>query len=337
LGALDVPSVTVAIQSALEYAAEILVDANDPLSLVGALYVLEGSQNGGIVLKRAYARCLDLDESQLSYFGCYGRDTAAHWRTFRDLLNSLALEDESSKKVVRSAIQCFERLKTICAALYPYPNTGLKHHVTAINFEAGNHAMPQDPLEIALALRAGKTAWEKHPYLEHRFGDRGKRFTHSDSCWLVALTAIPIESVTKNLKWLRTVLASRGIPTAILEAQLRVISQALAVDFPGRVEMQTRFDPFLASLDAERGSFDAERISRLVEEFDWRLRACSGLKVESAAALIASAWADERTGITGAFMAVRDWFTDSERFSNDWIEVVNQLGTTLDHVGTSPC
>ena len=48
-----------------------------------------------------------------------------------------------------------------------------KYHIATINFEAGDHAMPQNPLEIGLALRAAKVAWEKYPYLEHRYGERG--------------------------------------------------------------------------------------------------------------------------------------------------------------------
>ena len=35
-----------------------------------------------------------------------------------------------------------------------------KYHVAAINFEAGDHAIPQNPLEIDLALGAAKVAWE---------------------------------------------------------------------------------------------------------------------------------------------------------------------------------
>ena len=38
-------------------------------------------------------------------------------------------------------------------------------------------------------------------------------------------------------------------------------------------------------------------MSHLVEQFDLRFRVCAGLKVASAAELIASAWIDERSGI----------------------------------------
>jgi len=92
--------------------------------------------------------------------------------------------------------------------------------------------MPQNPLEIDLALRAAKVAWEKYPYLEYRYGERGRRFTDSDSCWLVTLTRAPRQvAVTKALEWLRTVLASRGIPTVILEFHLDAILRRSAWNF----------------------------------------------------------------------------------------------------------
>ncbi len=73
------------------------------------------------------------------------------------------------------------------------------HHIAEINVEAGNHAMPQDLREIELALRAGKVAWDKYPYLEHRYGERGRRFTDSDSCWLVTLARAPKETVVTEV------------------------------------------------------------------------------------------------------------------------------------------
>jgi heme oxygenase len=338
LGAESMPSVTSAIQVALEYGAEILADADEPLTLAGVLYVLEGSQNGGIVLKQAYANCLGLPENQLSYFGCYGRTTAAHWKSFGVALNACGSEDGQAEKIVLSAIRCFERLHAFCQALFPYAETGLKHHVTTINFEAGDHAMPQDPREIGLALRAGRIAWLKFPYLESRFGERGRRFTSSDSCWLVALTHMPVETASKNLEWLRTVLASRGIPTIVLEGHLRAILRAFADEFPECADMPAQFAPFLSKLEAERKALaGAENLPTLIEQCDRRLRACVGVTVNSAAQLIASAWVDERSGISGALAATRDWFTDAERFSKGWITAVHDLVTALEHASGRSC
>jgi hypothetical protein len=147
-----------------------------------------------------------------------------------------------------------------------------KYHVAAINLEAGDHAMSQNPLEIDLALRAAKVAWEKYPYLAHRYGERGRRFTDSDSCWLVTLTRAPRQvAVTKALEWLRTVLASRGIPTVILEFHLEAIQRAIRVEFPEQLDMQIQFDQFLSDRKTERRRlFGAESRSRLIDMFDQR-------------------------------------------------------------------
>jgi hypothetical protein len=208
------------------------------------------------------------------------------------------------------------------------------HHIAAINFEAGDHAMPQHPHDIDLALRAAGIAWEKHPYLEHRYGERGRRFTDSDGCWLFALTRVPEEiAVTKSLEWLRTVLASRGIPTVILEFHLRAILQVIGTKSGKQRRARIQFDPFLSDREAERRKLfgDGDR-SRLIDVFDRRFRACIGFKVDSAAELIASAWIDEHSGISGSVSALRDWFTDGERFSTDWIANVRELLLELDRV-----
>ncbi|MEX0695023.1 MAG: biliverdin-producing heme oxygenase [Rhodospirillales bacterium] len=338
LDAAGIPSVTPAIRNALQYGAEVLADADDPISLVGVLYVLEGSQNGGITLKRSYAHCLGVSEEKLSYFGCYGKDTAANWNSFTAFLNALELHANQAQTIALSAIRCFEGLWTICAALHPIAEDALKHHVTAINFEAGDHAMPQNPYEIELALRTGRAAWKNYPYLEKRFGDRGKRFTSSDSCWLVTLTRMPTITATRSLEWLRTVLASRGIPTIILEEHLRAISRELSEEFPEHPDMSIRFDPFLAALDAERCVLDGDKkISKLIEQYDRRFRDCDGFTVASAAALLVSAWMDERSGITGAFAATRDWFADAARFSNNWVDNVRAFEIELDCAGRTSC
>jgi hypothetical protein len=78
-------------------------------------------------------------------------------------------------------------------------------------------------------------------------------------------------------------------------------------------------------------------MAHLVEEFDLRFHACTGLKVSSAAELIASAWIDEHSGISGALASVSDWFADSERFSEEWIANVNEFVTQLKNAVGSSC
>jgi len=88
--------------------------------------------------------------------------------------------------------------------------------------------------------------------------------------------------------------------------------------------------PFFRTLQALGG---AEIVSREVDRFDRRLRGCPGRTVDSASHLIALAWMDERAGIVGALAAVRDWFTDGERFSDNWIANVHALVHALDRAG----
>jgi len=332
--AASLASVVPAIRGALDYADEILTNADDPFNLIGPLYVLEGSQSGVLALRLDYARCLNISAEQLSYFGCYGSETPMRWDAFLSRLNSLPLEGDQAARVVAAGVRCFERIGAICAALYPYSGNDLKHHIAVVNFEAGDHAMPQNPLEIDLALRAARVAWEKYPYLNHRYGERGRRFTSSDSCWLVTLThARGQVGVTKALEWLRTVLASRGIPTVVLEFHLQAIVWAICAEFAGRPEMQIQFDPFLSDRRAERRTLrGAENRPQLIDAFDARFRACTGFKIESAAELIASAWVDQHCGISNSISSLCDWLTDGERFSAGWIANVHGLLAELDRV-----
>jgi hypothetical protein len=129
------------------------------------------------------------------------------------------------------------------------------------------------------------------------------------------------------------VLASRGIPTVILEFHLEAIQRTIRVEFPEQLDMQIQFDQFLTERKSERRRlFGAESRSRLIDVFDQRFRACTGFKVESAAELITSAWVDEHSGISGSISALRNWFTDVERFSRDWIANVHELLAELDRV-----
>jgi len=210
----------------------------------------------------------------------------------------------------------------ICARLYPFSENDLSLQASDINPEAGSHMVPQDPMDIVLALQAGKTAWEAFPYLQMRFGERGMRFTSSDSCWLLALTQLSTDAATKNLSWLRRVLAPRGIPTIILMQHLRQIAKLL--NDPHAVQSSSRsesYAAFLDNVDLEQ-KYTNQYLHNSTQKFSRKLTSCNGLRVPDAAELIASAWLDERAGITGAFEATKSWFVDPATFSPDWIELV---------------
>ncbi len=335
LDVAQTPSITPAIHAALDCGAAILRRAENPLSLLGTLYVLEGSQRGGDVLRKAYAQCLAVPADQLSYWGCYRQDTQARWAQFTLSLNALTCDEGDVAAVTDAAVRAFEWFTRICSALYPYTEQQLKQHVTAVNFEAGDHAMPQAPGEMELALRAGRDAWDRNPYLEMRFGDRGRRFTSSDSCWLVTLIHLPETQGVRSLEWLRSVLASRGISTVILGIYLQCILRLWMDEGFGATASGPGLARFLADREAERASLGYA--VPVVERYERRLARCSGLTVPSAATLIASAWVDERAGIVGALSSTLDWFTDQNRFTPEWTDIVHKLLAELDTLTGAVC
>jgi hypothetical protein len=124
----------------------------------------------------------------------------------------------------------------------------------------------------------------------------------------------------------------------ILEFHLQAILRAIGAEFPDQLDMPIQSDPFLSDRRAERSSlFGAQVRSHLIDVFDRRFRACPGSKIESTAELIVSAWVDEHSGIAGSLSALRNWLTDGERFSADWIANVHELLAELDKGNIGPC
>lgn len=203
--------------------------------------------------------------------------------------------------------------------------------LSAINPEAGQHPIPERETDVARALRCGAAAWRRFPYLAMRYGDRGRRFTSSDSCWLVSLYDLEESLVLANLQWLRTVLASRGLPTIILEDQLRKIDADIADHERERWESATGFRTMLEQLRAQRSALlDQDRHDELVAHWQSQFDACPGRRVRDAADLLISARLDTAAGIEHAWEVTRAWFVDPQVFSSQWIASVDALAEALD-------
>ena len=123
---------------------------------------------------------------------------------------NVALNDPSlHDSILEAAHEAFHGLEVLYRALYPLEKTEKNFHVTRINPEAGNHPIPEDEREITAALKASDRGWQAFPYYALRYGDRGKRFSDSDTCWLVTLTALDPQTIQKQIDWLCRVLATR--------------------------------------------------------------------------------------------------------------------------------
>ena len=183
-------------------------------------------------------------------------------------------------------------------------SAGKNLDLSALNPEAGHHAMPSDPDVIAAALRAGAKAWASFPYLARRFGERGMRFTRSDSCWLATLADLEQTQAEDQALWLWRVLSFRGIPSVILETHLDLLSDEL-----GHLPKHSGHEKLRLAADVLRAQrarvMEGDLFVRLSEELEGSLRSL-GLPPRSGNVLL-SAFADEICGISGAREKTQSW------------------------------
>ncbi len=101
------PDVPRAIDAALRLGDRILLAAHEPVRLLGPLYVLEGSQLGGQVLRRHLAAALGLATSRVAYGGD-GSTVQARWRSFKDALDALRLGTAEVEGILAAAQATFD-------------------------------------------------------------------------------------------------------------------------------------------------------------------------------------------------------------------------------------
>lgn len=308
-GAAQFPDIDTAVDAALDHADAILAGSDRAPVLAGHLYVLEGSMLGGQLQTSLFSAALGMPERKLGYFDAGTEGVPARWKRVKQSLDAIAASEAG--EVEAGARAAFAGIARLADACFPFKPGSLRRRVTALNPEAGRHAMPQDDREVALALRAAEAAWRRHPYLEARYGARGRRFTLSDSCWLVSLREAREAESLHSIRWLAGVLAARGLPTLILERHLSAIDECFG---------DARFAAATAELRARRSAaLPASGFAAVCARWQDKLAE------QGAAELLVCALADEAAGHAGAWESVRSWFSDPARFSNDWLAAVEGL------------
>ena len=198
----------------------------------------------------------------------------------------------------------------------------------SLNPQAGIHAIAADPRELEAALRAGGRTLRRFPYFEERYGERGRRFTASDSGWIASLPGRPQAAVDGEVLWLGTLLASRGMPRWLLEIHLRHVHDELAAAVP---ERSADYNALVRSADLlrdlRRRHISDDALEALSAAFAARVGPEWSAHLPEAGGLLAAAVADERDGISGAVTSLEPWLTDPERFPPAWAESV---GATLE-------
>ncbi len=282
-----------------------------PASLLGALYVLEGSALGGQVLRARLTESLSLlADAGLTYLTGRGAGTAAHFRTFAARMNGAVEDAALMQHVVDTAADVFVSLERVLSALHPLREERLSDMVKVLNVEAGHHDITGDLAEIEIALRVGEASWLAFPYYEARYGARGRRFTRSDSAWLVTLCRLEAARVSRHVLWLANVLAARGMPRLMLEEHLQRLFNALCSAFPAR---QDSYLPLFAAhtllRDARLRRLPETSFRKLSRDFDAKLGQDNPLP--RVGEILAAAVADECDDVPGAVSSVSDWLSTS--------------------------
>lgn len=193
--------------------------------------------------------------------------------------------------------------------------------VHPLNPDAGMTPMPTDPRELEAALRAGRITQRITPYYGFRYGERGARFTRSDSAFLATLPGHAAHTVQRQVEWLAGVLANRGMPTLLLEQHLRVLAHELVRAIP---ERKADFEKLVAcsrALGARRNAALPDRVGRgLAAAFP----AAAGLPPSRLAAsvgqILIAAVADERVGMINAVPSIEAFFLDRSLFPPAFVD-----------------
>lgn len=211
---------------------------------------------------------------------------------------------------------------------------GRRLPAASVNPQAGDHLVVGDHRELAAALRAGERTWQRFPYYEQRYGERGKRFTASDSGWIATLPDHAQASVDRQVLWLAGVLAARGMPRWLLEVHLGHLHEELVAAVP---ERRPDYDKLLVAADVLRRGREAaisvEHCEAIAASFDARVGPELAARLPEAGRLIVAALADELAGVARAVESLESWLTDPERFPPAWAAAVR--ATIVEARGTA--
>jgi hypothetical protein len=198
--------------------------------------------------------------------------------------------------------------------------------VNLLNREAGDAPSPSDPREIAIALRAAALVWRAVPYFAFRYGERGRAFGLSDGAWLVTLAALPGDARIAQVEWLASVLSPRGIPSWLMEVQLRATA---------RIGTRNGWPGAEALADAARHLADRRRSVLSEESFQLAGRRFSEIAGSSSrladgtGKVVASAEIDVALGFSQSSASFTDWFRATRMFAPSWLEALERVRSSV--------
>ncbi len=336
LNAKAVKDIMPAVSKALHVADKILLySEKNPFKLIGFLYTLDGSLNGGSVFKTHLTKTFGLEDHQgISYFEAFNEEYKQFWKGFTEMLNTGIVGKQEKEDVLTSAKEIFIDLIGIYESLYPFEEKDLKNHITSLNPEAGNFPISTNPLEIEAAINAGQKCWYEFPYYEQRYGERGKRFTVSDSVWLVNLCELSQDLANRQVNWLANYLAHIGMPTFTMEIQLKYMYEELVKNIPVN---EAKYKKLLLASEMLKNQRNSQIDVALFENSNSAFtQLCNDLKIsghnmKNTGKLIASSIADKRSGIAETATDFKTWISNPDLFSAIWIQAIEKAYSEINH------
>ena len=192
---------------------------------------------------------------------------------------------------------------------------------SGLNPDAGDHPITSDPRELGASLRASDRSIAEFPYYRWRYGERGVRFSNSDSAWLAHVCSMPAARARQQIAGLGGVLSSRGMPQLLLERHLLIMREELVAAVPEKRAAYRTLSLNAGELRRMRiRAISQRRATTIASTFvkaapgPWRTR------IPEMGSLLVAAVADERNGIERAVLSIEEWACDEERFSRRWVD-----------------
>jgi hypothetical protein len=191
-----------------------------------------------------------------------------------------------------------------------------------VNPEAGEHVISADAGEQAAAEAATRLSWREFPYYAKRYGERGWRFSLSDSGWLQTLCELSPDAARAQMLWLSNLLAARGMPRYLLERHFEHLHAELVARLPDRADRYDFLRLLATHLRELRGTkLPAPAFEKIARAFDERTDRCKDA-VKNMGTVIVAAVADDAAGIGTVLTRVTEWAQDPALFDAEWIAAV---------------
>ncbi|MBF0201641.1 MAG: biliverdin-producing heme oxygenase [Desulfamplus sp.] len=321
-----IPDAPDAIGTARKAASHImLLSEQEPMALLGCLYVLGGSTRGAVILSPLVAEAFKMTSGKgLTYLSRHSIQGPGEWAETSALMDDLVISHGDVQSMIAAAKKLFGYLVTAFEALWPLDDTAMEYTSSALNPESGTHPVPRRREDMLAVLAASDRCLAEYPYFLYRYGMRGRHFADADGAWLATLPECGQEVLQSQVSWLGGVLSVRGMPQILLARHLEILTEEL---ISARSDNAPDWNLLtLAARDIREKlenrfpiSLRADQLRMLQHD----LGCHQDFAATEAMDLIFSALTDEAQGHQGSAQSLLKWFTDSHQFPQKWITAIN--------------